>query len=129
MTCITSPILCPTNPALFAYGRSCISVCPADTFQHPRSVNVWTIVWTNITKIIALEDVSWSAPLTLITSPITTNVWINVQKDGSLIILPEFAPRLVMPVLDISHISPRGCVCLCVPTTLTLTKEYVYRLV
>lgn len=95
----------------------------------PRSVNVWTIVWINITKIIALEDVCWSAPLTLIISPITTNVWINVQKDGSLIILPEFAPRLVMPVLDISHISPRGCVCLCVPTTLTLTKEYVYRLV
>lgn len=95
----------------------------------PRSVNVWTIVWINLTKIIALEDVCWSAQLTLITSPITTNVWINVQKDGSLIIPPEFVPGLVMLLSDISHISPQGCVCLCVPITLTLTKEYVYRLV
>lgn len=94
-----------------------------------RSVNVWTIVWINITKIIVLEDVCWSAPLIPITSPITTNVWINAQKDGSPIIPPEFVPGLVMPLLDILHISPQGCVCLCVPITLTLTKEYVYRLV
>lgn len=32
MSCITT--LCPSNPALFAFNNTCISVCPATKYQH-----------------------------------------------------------------------------------------------